>query len=114
MTQCRSGFALDFAGGRLGIPRMVGEHDVHYLRRLGTMRDRLNQIAHDDAVEPKSIGPDDQLHRAVNEVVKGLRERFVVPEARKELGRALDQANQPQTGRTPDGAHRAPNSKAFS
>lgn len=63
--------------------------------------------------EPGFVGPDDATHRTVNDVIKGLRNRVIVPAARKALGDALTDANKPETGRLPDGAHRAPNSKAF-
>jgi hypothetical protein len=118
-------FQLDILGGMCGKPRLVDEPDADYARRLGytasatgtfrlvapTLWDIGWAVAADDS--PARDTPDNPVHRAVDEVLRGLTKREIVPVARQRLVDALDKASKPETGRTADGSHRAPESKAF-
>jgi hypothetical protein len=59
------------------------------------------------------VGPSNPINDRANEVIGDLLNRRIVEPTRKELRRALDVADKPETGRLPDGTHRAPNSGAF-
>lgn len=66
-----------------------------------------------DPVNTDHVGPNDFTHRSVKDVVDHLLNGRVVPAARAGLRKALDKADEPPTGKMPDGSHRAPGSKAF-
>jgi hypothetical protein len=68
--------------------------------------DRMEKPNQDDA----KITP---ATKSVRETIDHLLQRNVSKPDRDDLGKALDKANAPETGRTADGSHRAPNSKAF-
>jgi hypothetical protein len=125
-------FQLDILGGMCGKPRLVDEPDADYARRLGYTASATGTFRLVDGSEfnvapalwdigwavaaddiPARDTPDNPVHRAVDEVLRGLTKREIVPVARQRLVDALDKASKPETGRTADGSHRAPDSKAF-
>jgi hypothetical protein len=70
--------------------------------------------ATEDAPSPRDrVGPDDEPHRRVHEVIGDILVGKVTSPARKALGDALDKANAPPPARDEKGAHRPPDSKAF-
>lgn len=83
--------------------------EVEALRR----ENALLKATQDEPRARDRVGPDDPTHRNVHDVIGDLLGGKVTKPARDALGDALGKANAPVTGRTSDGTHRAPDSKAF-
>ena len=67
-------------------------------------------VAADDQAPMKGSvpGQDNAVTKRVNDVIDDLAARRVVGESRKDLRKALDAADKPETGPLPGGVHRAP------
>jgi hypothetical protein len=75
--------------------------------------DLERRLAVTEEAQSDHVGPSNPINDRANEVIGDLLNRRIVEPTRKELRRALDVADKPETGRLPDGTHRAPNSGAF-
>lgn len=103
--------AQDSYRGWSGWPYLANKQAMR-ITELEAENARLRTSA-TDPVNTDHVGPNDFTHRSVKDVVDHLLNGRVVPAARAGLRKALDKADEPPTGKMPDGSHRAPGSKAF-